>query len=111
MLYSYETMLYIHKWLIFTTTLLFIVDCFLIFLMRKRDTQLDNPYFNLQNKYGFPLVTILKALCLLCLCYFLLNPPGNAGAVGAIAIAYSIVVIILLKDFMKEIDSVNQKRL
>ena len=111
MLYSYETMLYIHKWLIFTTTLFFIVDCFLVFLMRKKDIQIDNPYFILQNKYGFSLVTILKSLFLLCLFYFLLNPPGNAGAVGAIAIVYSIVVIILLKDFIKKIGSVNQKRL
>jgi hypothetical protein len=54
---------------------------------------------------------MLKAILLLCLSYFLLNPPGNAGAVGAIAILYSIVVIILLKDVIKEIRTVNQKKL
>ena len=111
MLYSYETMLYIHKWLIFTITLFFIVDCFLVFSMRKKNIQLDNPYFNLQNKYGFFAVTMLKAFFLLCLSYFLLNPPGNAGAVGAIAIVYSIVVIILLKDVIKKMRTANQKKL
>ena len=110
MLYSYETMLYIHKWLIFTTTLFFIVDCLVVFLMKKKNIQLDNPYFNLQNKYGFSLVTILKAFSLLCLFYFLLNPPGKAGAVGAIAIVYSIVVIILLIRFYEKDWHVNQKR-
>jgi uncharacterized membrane protein len=79
--------------------------------MRKKNIQTNNPYFNLQNKYNFFLLTILKIFFLLCLVYFLLNPPGNAGAVGAIAIAYSIVVIILLKDFMKGMGTINQKKL
>jgi len=101
MLYSYETMLYLYKWLIFIIIFIFIVDCFLVFSIRKKNMLLDNRYFSLQSKYNFFAVTILKAVFLLCLSYFLLNPPGNAGAVGAIAIVYCIVVIILLKDVIK----------
>ncbi len=107
MLYSYETMLYIHKCIIFIIILFFIVDCFLVFLIRKQNVQLDNRYFSLQSKYNFLTVTILKAVFLLCLSYFLLNPPGNAGAVVAIAIVYCIIVIILLKDFIKVVRSTS----
>jgi hypothetical protein len=101
MLYSYSTMLYLYKWLTFLTIVSCLIDCFLVFLIKKRNLQVNNLYFRLQRNFGFLPGTVLKALGALCLSYLLLNPPGNAGAVGAIAIVYWLVVFLLLLDVLR----------
>lgn len=66
----------------------------------KKNKHLNNKYYNIQKKYSFMVVTFIKTLFIFLLTIFLLFPPGNSGAVGASAILYCLVVIILLIDFV-----------
>jgi len=105
MLYSYEKMLLIYKVLIFIVFIFFIIDCFLTFSIKKTNAQINNRYYDLQRNYGFAGATAFKFIVVLCLSYLLLNPPGNAGAVGAIAVVYCLIVIIFFVDALKAIRS------
>ena len=101
MLYSYETMLSIYRWLMLLIFTSVTIDSLILFLIRKENLQVNNHYVKLQSKYSFKVLTAVKVLFTLFLSYFLLRPPGNAGAVGAIAIVYCLIVTILIKDFFK----------
>ena len=94
-------MLSIYKVLLLLIFISAIIDCIITFLIRKQNLQVDNHYFKLQNKYGFQIVTVIKVVFILVLSYFLINPPGNAGAVGAIATIYFLIITIYIKDFLK----------
>lgn len=107
-MYSYETMINIHIYLIFLVLIFSIIDCLLLFKIRKSNLHLNNHYVKLQSKYGLIAVTIVKVIWSIFLCYFLLNPTGNAGAVGGIAILYCLVVLIFLKDFFKAMRSIGR---
>lgn len=110
MLYSYETMIFIHKWLIVMMALLGMVDCLLIAALRKNQIEVNNKYVKIQGGYGLTFLTIGKAIGILMVSYFLLNPPANAGAVGAIALVYCLTVMILISDFIRKKVAVNTKR-
>ena len=101
MLYSYKTMLIIHKYLIFLIIIFAIIDSIVLLKIKKQSLDVKGQYAKLQCKYRFQAVTVVKAVLILLLSYFLLNPPGNAGALGAIAILYCLIVVIFLKDFFK----------
>lgn len=110
MLYSYETMIFIHKWLIFMMALLGMVDCLLIAVIRKCQIEVNNKYVRIQDRYSLTVLTIGKTIGILMISYFLLNPPANAGAVGAIALVYCLTVMLLISDFIRKKVAVNTKR-
>jgi TRAP-type C4-dicarboxylate transport system permease large subunit len=99
--YSYEMMIQEHKILAVLVFVLFVFDCFLTFYLKKNKIKTNNKYYNLQKNYNSATVIIVKLLSILCLIYFLIDPPGNAGAVWAIAVIYCLLVIILTIDSVK----------
>lgn len=111
MFYSYETMIVLHKWLIFSVIIFFIIDCLLVYLIRKYHIEITNIYWKLQKEFGFIFVLLLKGILIFFLSYLLLNPPGNAGTTSAIAIVYCILVIRLLIDTIKSRKGIRKKKI
>lgn len=102
MFYSYDTMIFIHKFLIIMMLLFGGIDCVLIATIRKKKLEINNRYVKIQNGYSLKFLAIGKTISILLVSYFLLYPPGNAGTVGAIALAYCLIVTILIKDVLSQ---------
>ena len=81
--------------------ILWFFDFGLVYFITKRNRSLRNRYFDLHRRYGVLKVTVFKLIYILFVSHFLLIPPGNAGAVGAMGILYCVVVITLIVDFVR----------
>ena len=107
MFYSYETMLFINRILLYIVIVFFIIDCFSVLYIRKSNLQIKNKYYDLQKKYKYSFAVISKLALILILSFFLLDPPGNAGAVAGIAVVYSLIVVVLLVDIFRALRSIK----
>ncbi len=81
-----------------------LLDCGLIFLVKLKNFQLKNKYYNWHIQYGFKRVVFVKIMFIGLLAFFLLTPLGirDSGFVETITIIYYVVVGTLLIDFWKK---------
>ena len=78
------------------------IDILLIFFVRHRKPLLTNKYFVFHKRYGFIKITILKAIFTLFLLYLMKEPAPNAiRTILTVILFFSIIIIKLLKDFVK----------
>ncbi len=107
MLPSFTVLLHIYKYILIVVALLAIIDFSLTYHINKNNILINNSYFNWHIKVGFIKFTCLKVVYVLWVAYSLVNPPGNAGTAGAVAILYCYAVITLIVAYL--IGSTNNK--
>ena len=99
---SYQTVSHILSYLVYVLIAFTLLDIGLIYLIRNYKPLLENAYFDFHRRHGFLKIMTLKAIVVVILSYLLLHPPGNAGALAFLILAYCVIVIQLLIDFVRK---------
>ena len=102
MLPSYETVSHFFAMLAYVLIVCIFSDIALVYLISKYKPYSKNAYFRFHARHGFIRIAAMKVIVGIYLCYVLLHPPINGGALAALILAYCLIIMQLLFDLVKK---------